>query len=712
MVSNNIKTIFEKTIYILTAVFFILIISKGVYLNCNFVPNYASFILLIILLFAFFIFLFSLFVNKEKYEKKIRLICWILMVSIQIFIIKSFDVNQLTDAYMINDQARALALNHSFSVPADNIYFQIYSNNHLTCVFTTVFYKLLILLGINIQTNTPLAIIDMIAVDTFYFLSQRALDRLERKKIATGFLIFLTFNPFSYLYLYWTYTINYCLPFIGAELLFMALIETSDNYESRRYIYAAGLGLALVIGSFIRPIVAIPVIAYGLFIIINRFKKPEYKTILVFITFICVCLITVFGIKSINNKVFPPSERYFPYTHWVMMGLNENGVISTSDFDFTYSFETTSKMKEATEKEIVKRLKEFDFPGDYIKHIYNKVTRTWSEGSGYFYDRFDADTKFPGLYEWLVGSKSPVIILYCQAYRITTFLMALFLMIRMIMRSKRGSVDFFIVTTIFGGILFYLLWEAKTNYSVPFIPFILVLSAEEFLNLTKIIDTHFDSRSIKTITAFILIFFIAVSIKNTSFFTNQYEINEYTIKSALIDWWLYNDSVDSVAEEQKSLKQTFTAEKSFSEVCIRCRILENSPDTEYKGYILDRDGEIIVEKIISKGDVQDNYICFNIGKNLLLEPGKYTLIVKPKKEQTQKDSIEWLYRKSIASSQYEGNCTFGNEEMPDLNMVVYKRESNRFFSKPVYFVIVFLQIAFILFAGHILCNKVGKKKIL
>lgn len=694
----------------MTAVLFFLIIVQGISLKSNYNPNYVTFVLLIILYCALFFFLFIVFVNNEKYEKKIRIVCWILMISIQIIFIISFNVKQITDAYMINDQARALALNHSFSVPADNIYFQVYKNNHLTLILTTVLYKCLIFLGRGVQSNIPLAIIDMLAVDIFYYLSQKALDRLERRKIATGLLILFAFNPFSYVFLYWTYTINYSLPFIGAELYFMALLETSENNDSKRLIYAAGLGLALVIGSFIRPIVAIPAIAYGLFLLLNRAKKPEYKTLLVFTIFICICLITVFGIKTINNKVFPPSERYFPATHWVMMGLNENGVIRASDFDFTNSFDTTSEMENATKQEIVKRLAEFDFPIDYIRHIYHKVTETWSNGGGNYSDRLVTDTKFTGLYNWLVDDKSPAVFLCCQAYRITTFLVALFLMIRRIIRSKKNPVDFFIVTTIFGGILFYLLWEAKNVYSVPFIPFVLVLSSEELIELTTVIETHVNPRSIKIVTAVILLFFIAVSIKNTSYFTNQFESNEYSQRSANIDWWLYCDSIDSVAEEQKLIKQTIVVEKSFSTVRVRCRTLKDSPDTEYKVYIFDRDGEVLIEKLISKGDVQDNFINLNDRNDLLFEPGKYTLVITPKREQSQKDSIEWLYKKSIASSQYEGKCYFGNEEMPDLNLVVYKRVNTSYFSKPGYFVIVCLHLIFMAFAGHMLCNKAREKE--
>lgn len=77
----------------------------------------------------------------------------------------------------------------------------------------------------------------------------------------------------------------------------------------------------------------------------------------------------------------------------------------------------------------------------------------------------------------LDSEQTDFMIVYCQAFRLATMLLAAVSLLSK--HGKRLEDPLFpVVLTVFGGIVFYLLWEAKAEYSIPFIPILLCLSAD------------------------------------------------------------------------------------------------------------------------------------------------------------------------------------------------------------------------------------------
>ncbi len=167
-----------------------------------------------VILFSAVLLFFVFFFNKkvvntaqfDRYYKPVLILLFVLLAIGQIVMLCGFDVEQITDSYMINDQALSIVLNGQSQAEPGNVYFQIYSNNDFTLVLTVLFYKVLRLFGADLQSNLPFAIANTLFTDLSVALSFLAVKRVMGKKSAVGFLFFNVLNPLTYLFVYWNYT--------------------------------------------------------------------------------------------------------------------------------------------------------------------------------------------------------------------------------------------------------------------------------------------------------------------------------------------------------------------------------------------------------------------------------------------------------------------------------------------------------------------------
>lgn len=124
---------------------------------------------------------------------------------------------------------------------------------------------------------------------------------------------------------------------------------------------------------------------------------------------------------------------------------------------------------------IKERLIDYGISG-LARHSLRKLAVTWGDGSARYYLRTGENDRVQPL-TLLDSEQTDFMIVYCQAFRLATMLLAAVSLLSK--HGKRLEDPLFpVVLTVFGGIVFYLLWEAKAEYSIPFIPILLCLSAD------------------------------------------------------------------------------------------------------------------------------------------------------------------------------------------------------------------------------------------
>ncbi len=638
----------------------------------------AAILLLGVMIFALFRILKFCSASIKRFKYAVIIIS-VLMLALQFVVLSGFDVRQTNDAYMINDQARSIAFGYESRVSADNVYFQIYGNNNFLLGATVVFYKLLLSFGINIGGNLPAAIVNLIALDLSIVIIItaicRMLDGVRARQYVLGFLALNTLNPFSYVLLWWTYSLIISLPIMATQLLLITFVEKSNGGKYKKYIYISLLAFTTALGLAIRPTAIFPLLAYlGYWCVFKRhsFNITSLKGVLLkaFI-FAMVFVIVNMSIKLFSRRYVQESNRTFPVTHWIMMGLDSFGNVTPEDINYTNSFETTQLMKHGTVNEIKNRIGEFDVV-DLAVHTVGKLQFTWADGTN-FKNRLFTDVKFSPIYSYMCQERDDLLILYGQAFRAVTVLIALYAVVR---RFKSGSATrehLILSLIVLGGIVFYLIWEAKSVYCVPFLPYLFLLLPNELYREApcNILSKHRVMSFVGVAVLFAMLCIRVIPILNS-----HVDARKYVVRSECNDFWLYTDSINDVAKNDREVIQTFITDKPFSYVKISCDAIPNR-DAVYNIQLTDRDGNVFAGRNVRSQDIVDGFITFKFDTQRPHSQQAYTINIKTARKNGG-DSIKWYYKRSLATKQYDGECIVDNVKSPDLNLEILHRHSEEY----------------------------------
>ncbi len=385
-------------------------------------------------------------------------------------------VNPFTDSETIQDMALQMAKDDTLHIDTTQAYFQNYSNNDLLTILLSLFFRFLMLIGVSdyAQACIWLNAACIVTGELFAFFGVKS---LIGEKGACRYLILSVMQPVMYLTVCWSYSNTMCLPFMCGLFLIAARTMHAKSTVSR-CILGAAFGAVAAVGYFIRPVVMIEAIAFAISALLYVCgKKGRLKQLAACITAAVVMIsATTLGMQKFVNEYGGDNSRNYPLTHWLMMGLHEHGRFSRDDSSFTRRYKTKEEKKQANIAEIKKSLKRIGVLGMPV-HAVTKHCITWSEGSANYYLRakhIDKENQ-NALAQLIIGKNRSYVMLYCQIYRAAMLFLASAGML-MMLRKKRMSLLFPAVLTVLGGMIFYLFWEAKESYSIPFL-FLLVMTA-------------------------------------------------------------------------------------------------------------------------------------------------------------------------------------------------------------------------------------------
>lgn len=378
------------------------------------------------------------------------------------------------DSKYIQDMAEYMMKNDTYHIDTSNGYFQNYSNNDLLTILLSVFFRVIAKMGVT-DLSQACIVLNGICIISAEFFAVSGVKILFGLKTACRYLILSFMQPVMYLSVVWSYSNTMCLPFMCGLFLLGALVYKSKR-AAVKCLFAVLFGGVAVVGYYIRPVVMIEAIAFAMFAVLCLMcKKHDAKQLLACMTAVVVIGGLVFeGTSAVISEYGGDNSRNFPITHWIMMGLHESGRFSTEDSKFTHSFATKDEKKEANIAEIKKSLKKLGVFGIPV-HAVIKHCITWSDGSANYYLRAQAIEEKNLLTDITVGGGRSFIILYCQMFRVAVLFLAATAMLAQC-KMQRIDRSFFPLLTLFGGMVFYLLWEAKESYCIPFLFLLLLLA--------------------------------------------------------------------------------------------------------------------------------------------------------------------------------------------------------------------------------------------
>ena len=517
-IPSIINKIFSVIFFLVFAGLLYLIIYKGYenqsdrnLINCTFLQH-INIILSFIVFTAVFIVIYLIYnrlrnrsrvvkiIRKRDYTPLIIIIVCAFMFIFQLISAYLLVCNPVTDLQILNGFSADFAYNGNFDLIHSGYmdhYMVKYQNNFAILFILSFLYRMSYLLTGSISVYLPV-IINTLAINLSViltvFLSRKLLG--DRKAFFVLFLCVI-FAPF-YTYTVYYYTDSLSIPLVvGSIYLFVYAVGCDKRW--RKYIMTALCGGMIFLGFEIKGSIFIILVAILIYTVLKLSLKRAAVLALTFLFGFFVfagIYTTAFNQSKIVTKEM--SEKYqYPYTHWIMMGLNGYGQYKSEDSRYTHSFSNKELKKEANIEKIKHRLEKFGVNGT-IKHLAKKSVWTWQDGTYYISHHIEKPLHKNILHDFVLknGPNHFIFYAYSCAFQLYLILMMIISSFKAI-RNPKPDFMTLLRLIVFGAFLFFLIWETRSRYLYNFTPLFIILSVDGLSYICKGISKKISRSEIK-----------------------------------------------------------------------------------------------------------------------------------------------------------------------------------------------------------------------
>ncbi len=545
-------------------------------------------------------------------------------------------------------------------------YFSVYPNNR---------FILLVLNFISMGTNNEIiyslfSSLCITIMSLFVYLSVKEISN-ENKGLLS--LIICVTSPIFYLYVSYYYTDILMLPL--STILFYLIIKNEKTTNKKlNILYLLLIGVVSVIAYKIRAVSIFVLIAYFVYIILTKnIKKLKY-----FIPIILTMFLTLTLITKVENQVFKDAieEKEMPLTHWIMMGVNseKNGYYDQNDYNLSQSVDTKKERVNLNLSMIGKRIVNNGLFGN-IKLILTKIVSVWGKGDYSYQKYLDLSLTYNKTYDYLIKDKNIILNYILQIILISILTMSITSLIKL----KKENTKSIIAIALFGGIIFYLIWEVCPRYGLSFLPWLIILTSYSY-------EEKIITKPINIIPKYILLASTIITLIIGAF---MYTNKKY--KEDLVSKDTNNKTSYQVLNNTNVIEQTLSLNRNFNEIKLRFKYLVKTP-SKYTLYILDKDHNIKETLNFTKETLKnDEYSTFKL-KNTLPR-GDY--IIKLRTD--EKDSLEVITTNKEEFDFYkDGKLYINNEEQKgDLMFEVLYYNKRSTYNIIIYLLLSLLYITYL-----------------
>lgn len=403
-------------------------------------------------------------------EKIIRIIVAVMIgaaFALQLYFLLHVRSLYLFDNAFVTGGASTLALGEGVAKQA-NYYFSVYPNQNAYIVLTAVLWKVGSMLGLSSgQIPILLNAVNLVCLDISFVLLYLIFVMVRERTFSqrVSMLTAILFQPFLYIGVCYYYTITLSMPFfMGIIYLYFKLVIRQEKSTVRGYLW---MGLLFAVGYLLRATTVIPMIA--ILCVWLYFGPRRKEMLLVLLTgILCISLLGKWNTAKIGLDT---TDTAFPAMHWVMMSMTSPGCHNAEDETFTASFPTKEEKKAAVKARLKEKMDDMS-KTDMGVLLLEKMKNTWGDGINGYTVYLENCVNTDGIYEAVFGQHKDGVILYHQVYYL--FMMLLFIKNILAGMKKPDWISYVWQLSYLGGILFYLLWETSGQYSIPFLPLLML----------------------------------------------------------------------------------------------------------------------------------------------------------------------------------------------------------------------------------------------
>jgi hypothetical protein len=425
------------------------------------------------------------FKNKRFFEITCLFFMFAIYIIIQLYVAREIET-EFVHGWDFGTVVRYARDYVEFDIPG-GVYLSDYPNNIPLYLLLTLVFRLAKFCGIDYGIAG--IIFNIVMIDTALLVLYLCAKKMRGRK--TAFIILLaalfTVPILLYVAIYYTDTVTMVFP-IGAFYIWLFVKEKiAENKRYKACILIVLLAVVVAVGALLKMTVAI----VGIAILIDaalsfKLKKAIAVAVLAVVVFAGVFVPANAAMPYAKSLEPPDASRYFPSSHWIMMGLNGVGSYNSSDIAMVENMplEQRDKLVGIIIKE---RIREKGFFG-MLKHLGGKVSFTWGEGtfSAPYKVRRDRMEKSSLDRYWSVEGENYAAIPLQSQFMMVAMIAGLILAGIRLMRKKPGARDFLVcLVAIFGLFVFLLIWETRSRYLTNYIPIMLLVCIPAVIESAK-----------------------------------------------------------------------------------------------------------------------------------------------------------------------------------------------------------------------------------
>lgn len=676
----------------------------------------------------------------EQKLKQIAMMTGACMFVLQMVFVMLAKAGIRYDSLKVVDEAIALFSQPGIQETDLEGYFARYANNYAMTIMTHWFIKIFRMIGLIRQdfSNAVIVLqfINVLFVDVAFAGCYAFINKYFSKAKAVLFLLYMVFNPLSYVWLpfYYTNTCSMAFAIWGIYLLYAVfdlICEKNDKIakqaETKIVLYTMLAGIIFYFGYKLRATVAIALIAavIGLYCRGKRINLKSFILVLLLFSISFGGTKIIYGAVEDHYLAFDETDTAFPLTHWIAMGLNElgDGSFNANDEQRTMSYLTAQEKKDATVSLLKERANELGALG--IAKLYmRKLSNTYADGAGGYHSELNISSDYGMLWQIVYGVHRDPVLLWTQIFYLMSILCSIFAVVSFF-QKKLPVEGFVLLLLLTGSYLFQMIWESATIYSIGtmylngcMVALGLPLwkmkhpaentikkkslvpaddAVEEYTLITaeKVVEKDVSifsegiikKRSLLSANIFgknrkckkdyrivITLCVILFGILGLGILIGKLAKTDYVEVSVSVDQFLFQAQEYPALSDGQCITQTFESEKDFSIISFQVRNLTGAyNDSVYMISLCDQNGNCLQKQQLIGSETTDYGFCPLCFQNV---PGVIKYEIRIEKESGEDDLIFLYYDTGHYDTYQKGKMTgpMIEGELADLLFEVYDRE--------------------------------------
>lgn len=551
-------------------------------------------------------------------QRQLQFICcgsFFLMVFLMVFFADNVRAVSKEDLHYIQEQAAYILQN---GVAKENSYFHQYTNNNFITITLAWAFMAETAIGITDYRTIGITlniISIVIAIILGYFLVQRCFS----KRWAAFYMVLNLLNPMTYTFVSTYYTDTLVLPYLlGALYCYVRSCQEKSGWIEKTLLFLTGA--LCLFGYKMRGSVFVFAIAIVFYEILSH-KKQAYLFRIAIILLGLLLGSMCYGKVEKHYFQFDGDKTSFPVTHWIMMGLQNEGGFSRADGEYTRIYSTKQEKVQANLAMIKERLRDLGVKG-YVELLYKKVRRVWGVGTHRTEQVLEQVETITPLHSLFVGYRAKAFANYAHCFYIVVWIGCL-LSGWIFVTRKQNRQMLLLMIGILGAFCFYLLWETQPRYSFCFTIILLILSVP---GITCTMSEQIDRNAYRWIIPITCLLAILAA---REFTMVTYDTVDYCVQQDL--------SKDSVTncyplEQGVVIGQNFWADRKFDQITLAFGV-SNEEQQECTVELCSQEGISLYSWNVKSSDVDTKgKVVLKLDTDMSAEKDIYILRIYSKKD--------------------------------------------------------------------------------